>query len=131
MTTIAELVDLCDEQCATDLGWFVALGSRVRHEPDPRLQRLFATAAHRHAWHAELWAARRPTVPHDAVHGMPDPATPDVGDDLVASYREHLATRRSFLADLREAADPELDPATVRVVSLVDNDLADLERRLL
>lgn len=130
VTTIVELVDLCDECCASDLGWFQVLGERVRDERDPRLQRLLATAAHRHAWHAELWAARRPAVPHDAPHERPHPVPPDVGDDLVAAYREHLSQRRSFLARLRADADPDLDPATHRVAALVDNDLADLQDRL-
>lgn len=123
---LVELVALCDAQCATDLGWFVTLGERVRDEPDPRRQRWYATAAHRHAWHAELWARRRPAVPHDAPHPLPPPAPVDAGDDLAATYRQHLATRREQLAGLRDAVDPDLDPSTRRVVALVDADLADL-----
>lgn len=130
MTTIAELVDVCDEAVAIDLGWFRVLGERVRDEPDPQLQRLFAAASHRHAWHAELWAERRPAIPHDAPRTLPDPIEPDVADDLLGSYRDHLSARRSFLARLRADADPELDPATHRLAELIDADLADLQRRL-
>lgn len=130
MIAIAELVDLCDERCASELGWFTVLGERVRDEPDPGLQRLLATAAHRHAWHADLWWARRPAIPHDAVRTTPAPARPDVGDDLVAAYRAHLVHQRSLLARLRADTDPDLDPATVRVATLIDADLADLQDRL-
>lgn len=127
---IADLATLCDDQHATHLGWFVVLGERVRQEPDPRLQRLFATAAHRHAWHAELWAQRRPAIPHDATRELPAPATIEVGDDLVAAYREHLAAQRALLERLRGTVDSDLDPSTRRVVDLVDADLAELQERL-
>lgn len=130
MIAIVELVGLCDELAATDLGWFTVLGERVPSEPDPVRQRLFAEAAHRHAWHAELWTRRRPAIPHDAVHLAPEPKVPSVGDDLLAAYRDHLSERRSFLAQLLERAEPDLDPATVRTVTLVDADLADLQQRL-
>lgn len=130
MTAILDLVDICDGCAATDLGWFTVLGERVRDEPDPRLQRLVATAAHRHAWHAELWADRRPAIPHDAVRTMPAPVLPEVGDDLVGAYREHLVARRAFLDELRAGADPDLDPSTHRLIDLVDADLADLQLRL-
>ena len=127
---IVDLVDLCDDQCASSLGWFVVLGERVRDESDPRLQRLFATAAHRHAWHAELWARRRPAIPHDAVHDLPAPSTPEVGDDLATAYREHLAGQRAWLDRLRDEIDADLDPSTRRVIDLVDADLADLAAHL-
>lgn len=124
---IADLVELCDGQCATHLGWFVVLGERVREEPDPRLQRWYATAAHRHAWHAELWAQRRPAIPHDATHELPPPATIAVGNDLPAAYRRFLTEQRSWIVDCLDRVDPDLDPATVRVLTLVDADLADLQ----
>lgn len=130
MTAIDDLITVCDECTAADLGWFVVLGERVRVETDPELQRLLATASHRHAWHAELWAQRRPAIPHDAARPAPQPALPDVGDDLVAAYRRHLTVRRSFLVGLRAGADPDLDPSTHRLIDLVDADLADLQLRL-
>lgn len=130
MTRIVELIDLCDEQIATNLGWFALLGGRVREAADPELQRLFATAGHRHAWHAELWAQRRPAIPHDAVHEPPAPALVEVGDDVVAAYRGHLAAQRSVLERLRADTDPDLDPSTVRIITLVDADLAELADRL-
>lgn len=129
MIGITDLITLSDAQSATHLGWFVALGRHVAMEPDPAVQRLLATAAHRHAWHAELWAGRRPTIPHDAVHVLPAPAAVDVAGDVLDAYRTHLAVQRALLADLRARADRELDPATHRVLDLVDADLADLADR--
>jgi hypothetical protein len=123
---IVDLVGVCDEQYAVNLGWFVVLGERVRDETDPQLQRWFATAAHRHAWHAELWASRRPAIPHDAIHELPAPAAIEVGDDLAVAYRDHLVLQRAWLGRLRDEIDPELDPSTLRVLTLVDADLADL-----
>lgn len=130
MIAITDLVDVCDEQSAVYLGWFALLGQRVRDEPDPILQRLFATAAHRHAWHAELWANRRPAIPHDTIHELPPPASPSIEDDLATAYREHLVAERAKLARLRAGVDRDLDPSTVRVIDLVDADLADLQSRL-
>lgn len=124
---ITDLVEVCDEQYALYLGWFALLGQRVRDEPDPNLQRLFATAAQRHAWHAELWANRRPAIPHDAIHELPPPVSPLIEDDLAAAYREHLVAERAELERLRAGVDRDLDPSTVRVIDLVDADLADLQ----
>lgn len=130
MIGIVDLVALCDEQYTTSLGWFVVLGERVGDTTDPELQRLFATAAHRHAWHAELWWQRRPAIPHDVVHEPPAPATIDTGDEASEAYRDHLAEQRALLARLRGELDPDLDPSTLRVVTLVDRDLAELAERL-
>ena len=130
MIAITDLIEVCDEQYARHLGWFELLGQRVRAEPDPALQRLFATAAQRHAWHAELWASRRPAIPHDMVHTLPPPVAPAIEDDLPAAYREHLVAERAKLARLRADVDRDLDPSTVRVIDLVDADLADLQSDL-
>jgi hypothetical protein len=127
---IADLVELCAEQYASDLGWFVVLGEHVRHTRDPELQRLLATAAHRHAWHADLWAQRRPAIPHDAVHELPAPAPVVVAGDLVTAYRAHLSSQRTLMARLRAQTDRDLDPSTRRVVDLVDADLVELATRL-
>ena len=127
---ITDLVGVCDEHYARYLGWFALLGERVRDEPDPELQRLFATAAHRHAWHADLWASRRPAIPHDATHALPTPASHAIGADLVAAYVAFLDAERAQLARLRAVVDCDLDPSTVRVIDLVDADLADLRSRL-
>lgn len=131
MIGIVDLVALCDDEYAANLGWFVVLGRRVADEPVPALQQLWATAAHRHAWHAELWARRRPAIPHDAIHALPEPATIEVaGGDLRAAYRDHLAHELEALARLRAGTDAELDPSTHRVAGLIATDLRDLSERL-
>ena len=130
MISITDLIEVCDEQYARNLGWFELLGQRVRAEPDPKLQRLFATAAQRHAWHAELWASRRPAIPHDTIHPLPPPTAPSIEGDLPAAYREHLVAERVTLARLRAGVDRDLDPSTVRVIDLVDADLADLQSQV-
>jgi hypothetical protein len=124
---IVDLVDVCDRRYADDLGWFTLLGRWVTDEPDPARQRWFAVASHRHAWHAELWAQRRPAIPHDADHVLPDPAAVEPTGDRAAAYAAHLVAVRAELADLRAAIDPELDPSTLRTLTLVDADLAALQ----
>jgi hypothetical protein len=124
---IVELGRICDEQWAVGRGWFATLGGWVSDEPAPALQRLYATASHRHAWHADLWRARRPTIPPVQAQPDPDPAPIVVdAEDRSAAYREGLATMRRSLDELRARIDPDLDPSTVRVIDLVSADLADL-----
>lgn len=130
MTTIAEVAAVCERRCADDLGWFAELGRWATDETDPRRQRLFAEAAHRHAWHAELWAGRRPRIPPEVAVGLPVPSTVGVPADRVTGYADAIEHIRSDLAELADATDPELDPSTHRVIALVDADLADLLRRL-
>ena len=130
MIAITDLIEVCDEQYARHLGWFELLGQRVRAEPDPKLQRLFATAAQRHAWHAELWASRRPAIPHDTIHTLPPAAAPSISGNLATAYLEHLVDERAELARLRASVDRDLDPATVRVIDLVAADLADLQSQV-
>lgn len=128
--TIDRLTAECERQYALHLGWFAELASWVVDEPDPVRQRCFAEAAHRHAWLAELWAGRRPRIPPEAVPELP-PAASVAGDaDRVVGYAAALDAMRADLAELRDAADPELDPSTHRVITLVDADLADLRSRL-
>ena len=127
MIGIVDLIDVCDRRYADDLGWFTVLGAWVVDEPDPATQRWFATAAHRHAWHADLWAQRRPAVPHDVDHVLPDPATVEPWGERAEAYDAHLAAVRAELAELRAMIDPELDPSTLRTITLVDADLATLQ----
>lgn len=127
---IIELGTVCDDQYAANLGWFAALGAWVPDTSDPMLQRLFSTAAHRHAWHAELWAARRPTIPPVDERALPAPIEITAGDDRAVTYRDGVAAMRSSIAALRSRVDPEFDPSTLRVVELVERDLTDLAGRL-
>ena len=126
---IVELGDICDDHAARARGWFETLGRWTRDEPDGRRQRTWATAAHRHAWHADLWVGRRPAIPPVAERPVPPPrdVAADAGvDERAATYRSALSAWRTSLAELRARLDPDLDPSTVRVVDLVTADLDDL-----
>jgi len=130
MITITDLVSICDDRYAVNLGWFEALGSWVADEPDPRRQRWFAVANHRHAWHADLWAKRRPAVPHDAEHRLPSPVAVTATADRAEAYATFLDEELARIAAIRTASDAELDPATHRLINLLEADLADLRNRM-
>lgn len=125
--TIVDVATHCDLQAAIHRRLFELLGTWAADDAEPARQRWYATAAHRHAWHAELWAQRRPVIPDsptaDAAAAI-DP--PDDADGRFAWYR---ATLDRLVADTERAAehfDPVLDPGSVRVARLVSNDLAEL-----
>jgi hypothetical protein len=60
---------------------FEVLGAWSLDGGDADASRLFATASHHHAWHAGLWAERRPLL-HDL-----DPTSLATPDELVAAVR--------------------------------------------
>jgi hypothetical protein len=129
---IVELGEACALMRARSLDLFEQLGALVTTTSDPALQRTFAAASHRHAWHAELWAARCPTIPgvdldaltarHRGIRLADGPPA--------AAYRAILGELIVELEALDWRVDPELDPGTDRVVALVGADLADLRDRL-
>lgn len=124
--TIVELIDICEQMAATSRRLFEIVGTWVADEPDHAAQRRFSIGAHRHAWHAELWEARRPAVPLDAA----DLDAPRVdADDVVDRtdwYDAQLGLLRDQLDALLIRVDTDLDPSTARTVSLVRADVADL-----
>jgi hypothetical protein len=127
---IVELVEVCERFAERNRLLFGRLGVWVADEPDPSLQRWFAIAAHRHAWHAELWDDRRPTIPVTAPSAPPpSDADADPGADpggRAGWYRAAVASMRADLTELASRVDPRLDPSTRRVVDLVRADLDDL-----
>lgn len=79
-------------------------------------RRRYATMCHRHAWHAELWCARRPAiavdapavdVPFDAPYSSDDEWYGVVVDELEREIRQ-----------VGGRADPDLDPSTHWAVRL-------------
>jgi hypothetical protein len=129
---IVELHDVCADMRARNLELFEGLGRWVAVTADGALQRLFAEACHRHAWHAELWQRRTPTI---AVTRQPAPlrATPLDGeseDRRRDQYRQAVTGLVDELAALRERVDPRLDPSTVRTIDLVVFDLDDIVERI-
>jgi len=121
---ITDLIDLCERMQAEEQLLFETLGSWVPDEPDPDRQRRYATAAHRHAWHAELWGARRPAVPLDGPARVADraPGTSDPAE-RAAWYDARLAALVTALQEAAGRVDPVLDPGTQRVIDLVAADL--------
>jgi len=113
---------------------FETLGRWARELPEPAAKRTLATWCHRHAWHAELWTARLPVIPH---HDVSD----DVGDWL-APLRNSLAgvgstadaiavlsgpvlqALEDAAAEHRDAIDGRLDGPTARVLDLVGIDFS-------
>lgn len=127
---IVELAEICARQRASALDLFEWLGVIAGVQP-PALQRLVAEAAHRHAWHAELWAARSPDIPGvDLASATDRHRSPEAGPPAAERYRRALDRLDDDLAALSRRIDPDLDPASRRVIDLVTTDLADVRRRL-
>lgn len=106
---------------------FEVLGSWIADELDPDRQRHFAIACHRHAWHAELWTERTPSIPVEPLRVdpalPPPPSEPATRLDWYLSRLDELVERTSQVA---AEIDPALDPSTARVTRLVLADLAEL-----
>ena len=108
--TIASLVDRCDDGRRRAEAWAAHLATTALDGAPGPAQRLAIAAAHRMTRIAELWAARRPTVPIDPPRDRPAVALPAPGstDGLVAELERIVADADHLIA----GADPDLDPAT-------------------
>jgi hypothetical protein len=128
---ILELVEVCAREQARSTSLFEHLGGWVASTSQPALQRLFGAAAHRHAWHAELWARRSPTVPVAAL-AADVAAISEAGDDTDrwTAYVTALGLLIVDLEELRQRVDPDLDPSTIRVLDLVLADAHQLAHAL-
>ena len=124
---IVELGDVCARMRAQSLDLFRELGAWVT-TAGVEHQRWFATACHRHAWHAELWAHRSPAIPPvDLDAAVADASRTRLPDDPDATaYRSLLDSMLAELDELSPRVDDDLDPGTRRVLTLVRRDLADL-----
>lgn len=131
---IVELGQICNAMRARNLELFEQLGSWVPDTPDPELQRLFAEACHRHAWHAELWAQRTPTIPPVEPSPAERPAreSPEsiAQADRAAVYADAIDRLQSAVTATLARVDPLLDPATARTIELVLADLGAVRQRL-
>ncbi|HUF96627.1 MAG TPA: hypothetical protein VMM60_00775 [Ilumatobacter sp.] len=129
---IIELGAVCARQRAINLDLFERLGNLVTASATTAGadQQLLAAACHRHAWHAELWAGRAPSIPPVHADGAFDRSVDAHRGNLefvtdVATYHSTAAALRAELTDLLERVDPLLDPSTARTIQLVLADLAD------
>jgi hypothetical protein len=128
---IVELRQVCIDMRARNLQLFEQLGSWVATTADGALQRLFAEACHRHAWHAELWQLRMPTIP--VAPRTPQPRmAPEIPGDARRrdDYRRALSGLRDELHSLGLRVDATLDPSSRRTIDLLAGDLDDLAGRL-
>jgi hypothetical protein len=133
---IVELGDVCATMRARSLDLFESTGGWVSESSDADLQRWFADASSRHAWHADLWAERSPTIPSvDAealVHGhrqIDDTDRTGSDEERALRYRGRLAELLAELDEIGARISPELDPATARAITLTRADLVDLRSR--
>jgi hypothetical protein len=133
---IIELGDVCAAMRTRSLDLFAQLGAWVPTTSPGELQRLFAEACHRHAWHAELWEARTPAIPHPAGAGStsaddrPEDDNDDGDDARRDRYRAELSTLEDELRAVRARIDPALDPSTARTIDLVGRDVVEIAERL-
>lgn len=135
---IVELGDVCAAMRARSLELFARLGTWVLTTAPGEQQRLFAEACHRHAWHADLWEARAPTIPttpatslSNAVPTFGDVAGGEDGDDVRRDrYRSELSSLEDDLRLLHARIDPALDPSTARTIDLVGRDVVEIAERL-
>lgn len=129
--TLVELIDICATMSAINTALFVRLGHWVRNgcadeELHPSDRRRLAQACHRHGWHADLWAERMPAVDEHPAVAQPPWEAPT----LPSQYPAVLGTLLGELRHLTERVDRHLDPATLRVITLVEADLHDMRSRL-
>ena len=129
---ILELGSVCLAMKAHSLDLFSTLGGWVTATTPGELQRLYAEACHRHAWHAGLWDARTPAI----RPSFPAPSVPerlgDADDDngRRERYRGTLSSLEDQLRSLRARIDPSLDPSTARTIDLVGRDVVEIAERL-
>jgi hypothetical protein len=132
---IVELHGISNDMRARNVELFEQLGAWVATTAPGDLQRLFAEACHRHAWHAGLWSQRMPAIPVEppmvasSAH-VDDLATEPDGTVRGTHYRMALTDLEAGLEGIRGRIDPTLDPATARTVELVSRDVADIRTRL-
>jgi hypothetical protein len=135
---IVELGQVCVAMRMRNLDLFAALGSWVMSSRPGELQRLFAEACHRHAWHAELWEARTPAIrvafptptEHAPFGAAESEGAADSDEARRDRYRAELSSLEEQLRSLRARIDPSLDPSTTRTIDLVGRDVVELAERL-
>ena len=125
---ILEVGDVCAKLREASLELSTQLGGWVTSTDNPKHQRLFATASHQHAWHADLWDQRIPALGSAVLNVRT--TTQRTKSDGVAQdlrhvhYSSHLAELSTELSNLACQVDRRLDPSTARTINLV---LADIE----
>jgi len=128
---LLEVAGLCARQRAASLDLFEQLGAWVTDTVPGAEQRHWATWCHRHAWHADLWAARAPALRDWSLEPATVAARGRIGapaDSAARGEWHHrvVAGLVTELDGLAAVVDAELDPSTARTIALVRADLARL-----
>ena len=123
---------------ALELMLFEVLGNWVADAEPAALRPLLATCAHHHAWHAELWLARFPTLPGAGAESATDAGRlrlerlesvlrqlPGTDERMGATFGVVVPRYAAWCSSLRATIDHRLDPSTARVLDLVGRDLHD------
>ena len=118
--SIVDLATRVSELRSIELDLFERLSAAALATDEPSMAPVLATWAHRHAWHAQLWADRFPSIPSTTLD-RPVIAPSDTGVDRA------LGDLVARCEALRDDVDGVLDPPTIRVCDLV---LADLHAEL-
>jgi hypothetical protein len=146
MADVAETIEASGRRIGhhawVEMRLFEALGRWSGTAADPRAKAMLATQSHHHAWHAELWHALLPALPHLPAADLvaPSEATselvaalaeldeaPAPADDvsrLAALYRVALPRVAAAYRDHLALTTPVTDGPTIRALGLV---LADLD----
>lgn len=126
VTGIEALARRCDRYRWWEQQLFAVLGEASRTDTQPARRAVLASHSQHHGWHAELWAARRPTVfePADLAGALGDVIA---ALDVAGAYAVVLPALADAYRDHRAHTDPRLDAPTARCLDLV---LADVEADL-
>jgi hypothetical protein len=151
MADVAETIEASGRRIGhhawVEMRLFETLGRWSGTVADPRAKALLAGQSHHHAWHAELWYALLPALPHLPAADLVAPseatselvaalaeldeapagADADEADDvarLTAIYRDALPRVAAAYRDHLALTAPATDGPTIRALGLV---LADLD----
>lgn len=130
--TLAEIATITRDMARLEHQLFVTLGEAARSADPPLSPDVLATWCHRHAWHAERWTHRAPVVA--GWFGSDPPATwagsAPVDDAVAALAADGFTAVATAVAALDDAlaliaarTDSVTDPATARVLALVQRDV--------
>lgn len=132
--TIHGLADRVAAYRALDLLLFEVIGSWITETTSANLRPYFAAWSQHHAWHAELWAGRFPSVPDIDLSSHTDSAAgrlaavhesvPQTDVDRIRFLADELLPQlEAILVEHRATVVTELDAPTGRVLDLVIDDI--------
>ncbi|MGA1345769.1 MAG: hypothetical protein ACO35E_07350 [Ilumatobacteraceae bacterium] len=122
--TIADLVARCEAGRREAQAWSEHLAAVALAAGPGATQRLAVAGTHRLGRIADLWAARRPTVPLDPPDGGGPSAVGAPGS--LAGLRVMLERLLADTDAMLDAVDPDLDPATRDLARRVASEARDL-----